>query len=83
MAPYGGKYQKSPQIGMASKIPSLHNEDGLDFKTAIISAFGGFPQLSDLNTYLAGMYAVIDALSRTIAMGGDIEKVWLTAQEYF
>lgn len=54
---------------MAAKIPSLHNNDGLDFKTAIISAFGGHPRLSDSNPYLAGMYAVIDAISRTVAMG--------------
>lgn len=83
LAPYGGKYQKSPQIGMTAKIPSLNKDDGLDFKTAIISAFGGHPHLSDSSPYLAGMYAVIDAISRTVAMGGDIEKVWLTAQEYF
>lgn len=83
LASYGGKHQKSPQIGMAAKIPSLHNDDGLDFKTAIISAFGGNPHLSDSSPYLAGMYAVIDAISRTVAMGGDIDTVWLTAQEYF
>lgn len=68
---------------MAAKVPSLHSTDGLDVKTAIISTFGGSPYLSDENPYLAGIYAVIDAISRTVAMGGDIEKVWLTAQEYF
>jgi|GEM_PF-1830964 len=68
---------------MAAKIPSLHNENGLDFKTAILSAFGGHPSLSDSSTYLAGIYAVVDAISRTVAMGGDVNKVWLTAQEYF
>jgi len=83
LAPYGGKHQKSPQIGMAAKIPSLHNENGLDFKTAILSAFGGHPHLSGTSPYLAGIYAVVDAISRTVAMGGDVNKVWLTAQEYF
>lgn len=68
---------------MAAKVPSLHNEDGLDFKTAMISTFGGNPYLAEESPYMAGMYAVIDAISRTVAMGGDIEKVWLTAQEYF
>lgn len=53
---------------MAAKIPSLNKDDGLDFKTAIISAFGGQPHLSDSSPYLAGMYAVIDAISRTVAM---------------
>lgn len=83
LAPFGGKYQQSPQVGMAAKVPSLHNNDGLDFKTAIISAFWWNPKLSDKNPYLAGIYAVVDAISRTVAMGWDIEKVWLTAQEYF
>jgi len=68
---------------MAAKIPSLHNENGLDFKTAILSAFGGHPHLSGTSPYLAGIYAVVDAISRTVAMGGDVNKVWLTAQEYF
>lgn len=83
LAPYGGQYQQSPQIGMAAKIPSLNKDNGLDFKTAIISAFGGHPSLSDSSPYLAGIYAVVDAISRTVAMGGDVNKVWLTAQEYF
>ncbi|MDD5769432.1 MAG: phosphoribosylformylglycinamidine synthase [Candidatus Gracilibacteria bacterium] len=80
LAPYGGKCQDSPQIGMAAKIPTF---TGVDAKTAIISTNGFNPYLMEQNTYVGGIYAIIDSISRIVAMGGDHKKAWVSLQEYF
>ena len=80
LAPYGWKYQNSPQIVMASKIPTF---DWVDAKTAIISTFWYNPDLLSQNTYLWWMYAIIETISKVVAAGWDEKKTWMSLQEYF
>jgi len=80
LAPYGWKYQSSPQIWMASKIPTF---DWIDAKTAIISTNGFNPHLLSENTYIWWIYSIIEAISKVVAMGGDYSKTWVSLQEYF
>lgn len=80
LAPYGGKNQSSPQIWMASKVPTF---DGVDALTAILSAHATHPHLLAENTYVWWIYAVLESISKIVAMGGERKKAWLSLQEYF
>jgi len=81
LAPFGWKYQSSPQIGSASKIPTFDSK--FDSKTAIISTEWLNPYLLEQNTYVGGVYSVIEALSKAVALWWDYQKVWISMQEYF
>jgi len=80
LAPYGWKYQSSPQIASVNKIPHF---DGVDSKTAIISTHWFNPYLLEENTYIGGMYAIIEAISSIVAVWWSYKKAWLSLQEYF
>jgi phosphoribosylformylglycinamidine synthase len=66
LAPFGGIYQTSPQLGMAAKVPTY---EGKDAKTAILSTYASNPYLLEQNTYIGGVYAVLEAISKVVAMG--------------
>jgi phosphoribosylformylglycinamidine synthase len=77
--PYGGKYQLSPAEGMAAKIPVLEG----DTTTGTIMTYGYNPSISRFSPFHGAVYAVIEAVAKVTAMGGDYKKVRLTLQEYF
>jgi len=79
LMPFGGKYQLSPQEGMASKIPLLKGET----TTGTLMTFGYDPEISSWSPFHGAIYAVVQSLSKITAMGGDYRKVRLTLQEYF
>lgn len=79
LMPLGGKNQLSPAAGMAAKLPVL---DG-DAKTTTMMAYGFDPQLAKVSPYHGAMYAVIDSVTKIVAMGGNFRKIRLTFQEYF
>jgi len=81
LAPFGWKYQSSPQIWSASKIPTFNSK--FDSKTAIISTEWLNPYLLEQNTYVGGIYSVIEALSKAVALWWDYQRVWVSMQEYF
>jgi phosphoribosylformylglycinamidine synthase len=80
LAPYGWQYQNSPQVAMVQKIPTF---DGIDSMTWVASTFAYNPELLSENTYMWGMYAIIETISKIIAVGWDYEKTWVSLQEYF
>lgn len=77
--PYGGKYQLTPQDGMAAKIPVIHG----DTTTCSIMTYGYTPELSKWSPFHGGIYCVLESLSKMVAMGGDFRKARLSFQEYF
>ncbi|WP_312651818.1 phosphoribosylformylglycinamidine synthase [Aminipila sp.] len=79
LMPLGGKYQLSPAAGMACKLPVTKGET----TTATLMAYGFDPQIAKLSPYHGALYAVIDSVTKIVAMGGDYRKVRLTFQEYF
>ena len=79
LMPFGGKYQNTPQEGMACKIPVLNGES----KTASLMSFGFNPYLGMWSPYHMAYYSVIEAITKLSAMGGYYKKVRLTLQEYF
>lgn len=79
LMPLGGKYQATPTEGMVAKIPVISGETN----TATMMAYGYNPQLAKWSPFHGGLYAVIDAVTKIVALGGDYRKVRLTLQEYF
>ncbi|MGI5875316.1 MAG: phosphoribosylformylglycinamidine synthase [Dethiobacteria bacterium] len=77
--PLGGKYQATPAEGMVAKLPILRGETS----TATIMTFGYNPQLSKWSPFHGALYAVVEAVTRVVALGGDYRKIRLTLQEYF
>ena len=79
LAPFGGKYQNSPVDGMAAMIPVERGRTD----TATLMAYGYDPDISGWSPFHGAIYAVLESISRVVAMGGDIDGVKLTFQEYF
>ncbi|HPE39303.1 MAG TPA: phosphoribosylformylglycinamidine synthase [Bacillota bacterium] len=79
LMPFGGKYQMSPEEGMASKIPLLEgNTDA-----ASIMTYGFDPYFTEWSPYHGAYHAVTESLLRLAVMGADPFTARLTFQEYF
>ncbi len=79
LMPFGGKYQLSPTEGMAAKVPVL----GGKTNTATVMTYGYDPYLSSWSPFHGACYAVVQSVSKAVAMGADYKKIYLTFQEYF
>ena len=79
LMPFGGKKQMTPQEGMAAKLPMTEGETA----TATAMAYGIDPYFMEWSPFHGAMYAVVEAVAKVVAMGGSVEKLWLTLQEYF
>lgn len=79
LMPFGGRYQTTPAVGMAAKLPVISG----DTTTGTLMSYGYNAELSKWSPFHGAMYAVVEALSKVVAMGGDYQKVRLTLQEYF
>lgn len=79
LLPYGGLYQLTPQEGMVAKIPVLENETS----ACTIMTHGFNPEIAKWSPFHAGMFSIIEAVSKIIALGGDLSSIRLTMQEYF
>lgn len=79
LSPFGGKTLRSETEGMAALIPVL----GKETTTASLMTFGYNPTISSWSPYHGAMYAIVESLSKIIAMGGDYQRVRFSFQEYF
>ena len=79
LMPFGGKYQLTPQEGMAAKLPILNGETD----TGTLMSFGYNSSIAKWSPFHGAMYAVLEAAAKITAMGGDFSKIRLTFQEYF
>ena len=77
--PFGGKTQLTPQEAMAAKIPLLKGET--DDATAM--SYGFIPGVSRWSPFHGSAYAVVESLSKLLAIGAYPLKARLTFQEYF
>ena len=77
--PFGGKYQLSPLDGMVAKIPLLSGQTN----TATVMTYGFDPDLSSFSPFYGSLYAVIESVSKAVAIGAPYEELYLTLQEYF
>ncbi len=79
LMPFGGKYQLTPSDGMAAKVPV----QGGKTNTATVMTFGYNPTLAKWSPYHGAAYAVVESVSKAVALGADYKKIYLTFQEYF
>ncbi len=77
--PFGGKNQLTPQEAMAAKLPLLKGET--DDATAM--SYGFIPAVSRWSPFHGSAYAVVESLSKLLAIGAYPLKARLTFQEYF
>ncbi|KAB3530084.1 phosphoribosylformylglycinamidine synthase [Alkaliphilus serpentinus] len=79
LMPFGGKYQGTPTEGMAAKLPV---ESG-DTTTGTLMTYGYNPKIGKWSPFHGGLYAIIEAVAKVVAMGGNHENTRLSLQEYF
>ena len=77
--PYGGKFQDSPEEGMACKIPM---DKGYTDAVSVMT-YGFDPYFTEWNPYAGSYHAVVESLLKLLAMGVDPATARLTFQEYF
>ncbi|MFV0530385.1 MAG: phosphoribosylformylglycinamidine synthase [Flavobacteriales bacterium] len=78
LAPFGGKYQETPEDVSVQKIPT----NGFT-NTVSMASFGFNPKISKWSCYHGGYYAVIVSVAKIVAAGGNYKEIRLTFQEYF
>ncbi|HNQ98156.1 MAG TPA: AIR synthase-related protein, partial [Treponemataceae bacterium] len=78
--PFGGTYQATPAAGMASRIPV---GPGKETTTASLMTMGYDPKALSWSPFHGAQYAVLESLTKILALGGDPRKARLTFQEYF
>ena len=64
---------------MAAKLPV---ESG-DTTTGTLMAYGYNAQMASWSPFHGALYAVVEAVSKIVAMGGNYQTIRLTLQEYF
>ena len=79
LMPFSGKYQLTPEEAMVAKIPLLKGET--DYATAM--SYGYIPGISRWSPFHGAAYAVVESLSKLLAVGADPAAARLTFQEYF
>lgn len=77
---YGGKYQGTPEAGMAAKIPVVSPRET---STASLMTFGYDPRVAQWSPYHGAQTAVLSSLAKIVCLGGEPEKCRLTFQEFF
>lgn len=85
LMPFGGKNMITEPDGMAYKIPvSIFGSDTTkETKTTALMTYGYNPKLAKQSTYHAGIYSVVEAVSKMVCLGCDYKKTRLSNQEYF
>ncbi len=79
LMPFGGLYQLTPADGMVAKVPVLEGTTN----TATVMTYGYDPYLSSWSQFHGATYAIIESVSKAVALGADYKKIYLTFQEYF
>ena len=79
LLPFGGKYQLTPVESMVAKLPVLNGETN----TATAMSYGYNPLIGKWSPFHGALYAVIEAVAKIVATGGDYRTIRLTLQEYF
>ncbi len=79
LSPYGGKTLRTESEGMAALLPVI----GKETTTCSLFTYGYNPKISKWSPYHGSSYAVVESISKIIAMGGDYHKIRFTYQEFF
>ena len=80
LMPYGGKYQCTPEAGMAAKIPVLSPRET---STVSLMTFGYDPRISEWSPWHGAQNAVLSSLVKILCLGGNPSSARLSFQEFF
>ena len=78
LMPFGGKYQLTPSMIMASKPPV----SGFTH-TVTCSSFALYPELNKVSPFVGAAHSVVGAVSKLVASGVKYDTIRLTLQEFF
>uniref|UniRef100_UPI0035AEB199 phosphoribosylformylglycinamidine synthase n=1 Tax=Soonwooa sp. TaxID=1938592 RepID=UPI0035AEB199 len=78
--PLGGKYQLTEMEGSVQTLPILNAEN---IETVSLASWGFDADISSQNSMVGAANAVLESVSKIVAMGGDYKKIRLSFQEYF
>ncbi len=78
LMPFGGKYQMTPSMAMAAKLP-------VDGETTTVSgmAWGFNPYIMEKNQFTGAYLSVVESVAKMVAAGFEHRNLYLTFQEYF
>lgn len=79
LSPFGGKYNQTETEGMVALLPVL----GKETTTCSIMAYGYDPKVAKWSPYHGAIYAVVESLTKIVAMGGNYKTVRFSFQEFF
>lgn len=77
--PFGGKNFATPSNVSLQKIyhPTKNSQ------SASVLSYGFIPYLSELNPYISSQVAVLESIAKVISIGGSMEDIFFSFQEYF
>jgi len=79
LAPFGGKYQRTPVEAMVATLPFLEGHS----EVCTHMAWGFNPNIATWSPYHGAAYAVTESVCRAVASGARLSDIRLTLQEYF
>ncbi|MBP3638110.1 MAG: phosphoribosylformylglycinamidine synthase [Clostridia bacterium] len=79
LMPYGGARQLTPNQAMVAKLPVLEGVTD----TVSGMAYGFHPEILSQSPYEGSYLAVIESVTKLVAVGFDYKEAYLTFQEYF
>ncbi len=78
LMPFGGKFQSTKAQAMAVLFPTKTK-----CETTAVMTFGFNPFLMEQSSFYGSQFAIIESLAKLVAVGGCLNKSWLTFQEFF
>src|SRR5690606_37193986 len=78
--PFGGKFQETLMEGSVQTLPVLNAEN---VETVSLASWGFDADWSSQNSMIGAANAVVESVSKIVAMGGDYKNIRLSFQEYF
>ncbi len=79
LLPFGGVFQKTPAQSMVAKLPVLEGET----TTGTAMSYGFTSGIARWSPFHGAVFAVVEAVGKIVAAGGNHHRARLTLQEYF
>ena len=78
--PYGGRFQGTPEAGMAAKIPVMSPHET---STVSLMSQGFDPRVGEWSAWHGAQTAVLSSLAKLVCIGGRSDTARLSFQEFF
>lgn len=78
-APFGGKYQSTPEEATICKIPS----GAKSTNTVTIMSYGSAPKITAVSPFHGAAFSIMESISKIVASGGNSLNIKLASAEHF